>query len=160
LLVVDPVSLTILLAQACDDRQAETWGVALLMAQERGAKITGLVEDMARSYPKSQRLVEMEAVTVQKDPWHLQREGNWVRLSLEKAAYRAMATVLKLEKQLGKAWDETLFLQVYLPAVAQEERLIAQHDHFAEGLGHLHDAFELVDRRSGEIRVLSNCVCK
>lgn len=29
LLVVDPVSLTILLAQACDDRQAETRGVAL-----------------------------------------------------------------------------------------------------------------------------------
>lgn len=152
LLVVDPVSLTILLAQACDDRQAETWGVALLMAQARGAKITGLVEDMARTYPKSQRLAEMETVAVQKDPWHLQREGSWVRLHLEKAAYRAMATVLKLEKQLNKAWDETCFLQAYLPAVAQEERLIAQHDHFATWLAHLHDAFELVDRRSGEIR--------
>lgn len=152
LLVVDPVSLTILLAQACDDRQAETWGVALLMAQARGTKIVGLVEDMARPYPKSQRLVEMEEVAVQKDPWHLQREGSWLRLRLEKAAYRAMATVLKLEKQLSKAWDETLFLQAYLPAVAQEERLIAQHDSFAEGLAHLHDAFELVDRRSGEIR--------
>jgi hypothetical protein len=152
LLVVDPVSLTILLVQACDDRQADTWGVALLMAQARGAKIVGLVEDLARPYPKSQRVVEMEEVAVQKDPWHLQREGSWVRLRLEKAAYRAMTTVLKLEKQLGKAWDETLFLHAYLPAVAQEERLIAQHDSFAEGLAHLHDAFELVDRRSGEIR--------
>lgn len=152
LLVVDPVSLTILLAQACDDRQAETRGVALLMAQERGATITGLVEDMASPYPKSQRLVAMEEVAVQKDPWHLQREGSWVRLSLEKAAYRAMTSVLKLEKRLNKAWDETLFLHTYLPAVAQEERLLAQHDDFAQWLGHLHDAFELVDRRSGEIR--------
>jgi len=152
LLVVDPVSLTILLAQACDDRQAETWGVALLMAQARGAKLVGLVEDMATVYPKSQRVVALEQVAVQKDPWHLQREGGRVRRHLEKAAYRAMATVLKLEKQLNKAWDETRFLQAYLPAVAQEERLIAQHDHFAEWLAHLHDAFELVDHRSGEIR--------
>ena len=152
LLVIDPVSLTILLAQACDDRQAETWGLALLMAQERGARITGLVEDMATAYPKSQRLVAMEEVAVQKDPWHLQREGSQVRLHLEKAAYRAMGTVLKLEKKLAKAWDDTLFLQSYLPAVLQEERLIAQHDHFAEWLSHLYDAFELVDLRSGEIR--------
>jgi hypothetical protein len=152
LLVVDPVSLTILLAQACDDRQAETWGVALLMAQERGAQIVGLVEDMARPYSKSQHLAEMAEVAVQKDSWHLQREGSGVRRHLEKAAYRAMATVLKLEKQLRKAWDETLFLQAYVPAVAQEEGLLAQHDRFAEGLGHLQDAFELVDSRSGEIR--------
>ena len=128
------------------------WGLALLMSQERGARITGLVEDMATAYPKSQRLVAMEEVAVQKDPWHLQREGSQVRLHLEKAAYRAMGTVLKLEKKLAKAWDDTLFLQSYLPAVLQEERLIAQHDHFAEWLSHLYDAFELVDLRSGEIR--------
>ena len=58
----------------------------------------------------------------------------------------------KLEKQLSKAWDETLFEQHYLSAVAQEEHAIAQHDAFAMWLGHLHDAFELVDQRSGEIR--------
>jgi hypothetical protein len=122
------------------------------MAQERGATIAGLVEDMARFYPKSQQLVDMGAVAVQKDPWHLQRDGGRVRLYLEKAAYRAMGTVVKLEKQLSKAWDETLFEQHYLPAVAQEEHAIAQHDAFAMWLGHLHDAFELVDQRSGEIR--------
>jgi hypothetical protein len=71
---------------------------------------------------------------------------------LEKAAYRAMGAVLKLEKRLAKAWDDTLFEQHYLPAVALEEHLIAQHDAFAGWLGHLHDAFELVDWRSGEIR--------
>ncbi|MBE2235300.1 MAG: hypothetical protein IAE85_17530, partial [Anaerolinea sp.] len=59
LLVVDPVSTTILFAQVCSDRQADTWGVALLMAQERGAVIAGLVEDMARFYAKSQQLADM-----------------------------------------------------------------------------------------------------
>lgn len=152
LLVLDPVSLTILLAEVCSDRQAETWGIALLLAQAQGAKITGLVEDMARFYPQSQQLAEMDDVAVQKDPWHLQRAGGQVRLTLEKAAYRAMNTVYKLEKQLRKNWAETVFMQKYLPAVADEERLLAQHDSFAHWLCHLDDAFELVEQRSGEIR--------
>ena len=151
-LVVDPVSTTILLAQVCSDRQADTWGVALLMAQDQGATITGLVEDMARFYPKSQELADMGQVPVQKDPWHLEREGSRIRLHLEKAAYRAMGQVIRLEKSLTKAWDDTLFEQHYLPAVQQEEQAITLHDAFALWLGHLCDAFELVDRRSGEIR--------
>jgi hypothetical protein len=122
------------------------------MAQDQGATIAGLVEDGARFYPKSQRLVEMEDIAVQKDPWHLQRDGSKVRLYLEKAAYRAMRVVIKLEKQLIEAWDDTLFETEYLAAVADEERLIEQHDSFAGWLSHLHDAFELVDWRSGEIR--------
>jgi hypothetical protein len=152
LLVVDPVSTTILFAQVCADRQADTWGIALLMAQERGAVIAGLIEDMARVYPKSQQLVGMAQVAVQKDPWHLQRDGSRVRLFLEKAAYRAMGQVIKLEKQLATAWDEVLFTQHYLPAVAQEDQAIADHDAFAVWLAHLGDAFELVDWRAGEIR--------
>jgi len=152
LLVLDPVSTTILFAQVCSDRQADTWGVALLLAQERGAVIAGLVEDMARFYAKSQQLADMAQVAVQKDAWHLQRAGGRVRLLLEKAAYRAMGQVIQLEKQLAKAWDDTLFEQHYLPAVVQEEHAIAHHDAFAVWLGHLCDAFELVDGRSGEIR--------
>lgn len=152
LLVVDPVSTTILFAQVCSDRQADTWGVALLMAQERGAVITGLVEDMARFYAKSQQLADMEQVAVHKDSWHLEREGGRVRLFLEKAAYRAMGQVIQLEKRLAKTWDDTLFEQHYLPALLQEEQAITHHDAFAVGLGHLCDAFELVDWRSGEIR--------
>jgi hypothetical protein len=152
LIVIDPVSTTILLAEVCADRQADTWGLALLLAQDQGATIVGLVEDMARFYPKSQQLADMADVAVQKDPWHVQRAGSQVRRDLERAAYRAMATVLKLEQQLTKAWDDTVFAQQYLAAVAKEAQLIAQHDSFAEWLSHLHDAFELVDWRSGEIR--------
>jgi hypothetical protein len=122
--VVDPVSTTILFAQVCSDRQADTWGVALLMAQERGAVIAGLVEDMARFYAKSQQLAEMEQVEVQKDSWHLQRDGSRVRLFLEKVAYRAKGQVITLEKQLVKAWDDILFEQHYLPAVCRRNKLL------------------------------------
>lgn len=151
LVVIDPVSTTILLTQACPDRQADTWGAALLIAQDQGATIRGVVEDMARMYPKSQQEAELE-LTVQKDSWHIQRDGAQVSRDLERAAFRATRQVLKLEKQLLKQWDDRLFEEQYIPAVAKEERLYEQHDHFAQWLAHLNDALELVDWRSGEIR--------
>lgn len=151
LLVIEPVSATILLAQACPDRQADTWGVALLLAQEQGATLGGVVEDMARMYPKSQREAGLE-LSVQKDLWHIQRDGGRVRRDLERAAFRATQQLLKLEKQLLKQWDEQLFLDKYIAADAAEARLYDQHDQFAHWLNHLVDALELVDWRSGEIR--------
>lgn len=151
LLVIDPVSTTILLAQACPDRQADTWGAALLLAQEGGATIQGVVEDMARMYPKSQQAADLE-LAVQKDSWHIQRDGRKVRRELERAAFRATHQVLKLEQQLLKQWDDQLFIEQYIPAVAHEERCYDQHDQFAHWLAHLDDALELVDWRSSEIR--------
>lgn len=151
LLVIDPVSTTILLAQVTDDRQADTWGAALLLAQEQGVTIGGLVEDMARMYGKSQTEAEL-AVPVQKDVWHLERDGSQLLSDLERAAFRATKQVILLEKQLQRKWDETLFDEKYLPAVRQEERLYEQHEAFAQCLSHFVDALELVDWRSGEIR--------
>lgn len=151
LLVIDPVSTVILLAQVTDDRQADTWGAALLMAQEQGVTIGGLVEDMARMYGKSQKEAELE-VSVQKDVWHIQQDGSQVLRDLERAAFRATGQVIKLEKQLLKQWDETLFDEKYVPAVTQEELRYDQHAAFADCLSHLVDALELVDWRSGEIR--------
>jgi hypothetical protein len=100
LLVIDPVSTVILLAQVTTDRQADTWGAALLVAQDQGATIGGLVEDMARMYTKSQKEAELD-VPVQKDIWHVQRDGGQVLRDQERAAFRATRQVLKLEKQLG-----------------------------------------------------------
>ena len=151
LLVIEPVSATILLAKACPDRQADTWGAALLLAQEQGATISGLVEDMARMSPKSQQEADL-ALPVQKDLWHIQRDGGRVRRALERAAFQATQQLLDLEKQLLKQWDEQLFLDKYIPADAAEARLYDQHDQVAHGLAHLVDALELVDWRSGEIR--------
>lgn len=151
LLVIDPVSTVILFAQVTADRQADTWAIALLMAQEQGVTIGGLVEDMARMYGKSQQEAELD-VSVQKDVWHIQRDGSQVLRDLERAAFRATDKVIKLEKKLLKQWDDTIFDQKYVPAVMKEEGLYEQHSAFSESLSHLIDALELVDWRSGEIR--------
>ena len=151
LLVIEPVTTTILLGVVSEDAQAETWGAALLVSQDGGAHIKGLVEDMARMYPKSQELAEIE-VAVQKDPWHVEKWGSKVRRDLERKALAAQRRVYNLEKKLLKAWDDDVFLEWYIPAVEKAERLMTQHDTFAIWLGHLFDALELVDLRSGEIR--------
>jgi hypothetical protein len=151
LLIIDPVSTVILLAEATTDRQADTWGAALLIAQEQGVTIGGLVEDMACMYAKSQAEAELD-VSVQKDVWHIQRDGSQVLRDLERAAFRATKAVIKLEKQLLKQWDETLFDEKYVPAVTKEDLRYDQQATFAEWLSHLVDALELVDWRSGEIR--------
>lgn len=151
LLMVEPLTSTILLGVVSADAQAETWGASLLVSQDTGVQLKGLVEDMARMYPKSQDLAEME-LPVQKDPWHVENWGGKVRRALEKQALGALRELYKLEKQLLKAWDDAVFLEQYIPADAKAERLMAQHDTFARWLGHLCDALELVDLRSGEIR--------
>jgi len=89
LLVIEPVSSTILLALACRDRQADTWGAALELVQEQGVSIVGLVEDMASTYAKSQKLADLSAAPVQKDTWHLLQDGGQVRRDLERSAYKA-----------------------------------------------------------------------
>ncbi len=88
----------------------------------------------------------------QKDIWHLERDGGKVHNALRKAAHDAITTVINLEKTLLKKWDDTLFEEKYIPAVAKEEQAIEQYDEFEEWLGHLCDALELVDVRSGEVR--------
>jgi len=133
------------------DVQADTWGIVLLMTQEQGATLEGLVEDMARMYPKSQEEAGLE-LDVQKDVWHIERDGGQVRKELERLALAATKQVVKLEKKLGKAWDGVLFEREYIPAVAKEERLYEQLTAFTDGYGHLCDALEVVDWRSGEIR--------
>ena len=151
LLVLEPLTTTILLGVVSEDAQAETWGAALLVSQDGGAHIRGLVEDMARMYPKSQALAELE-VGVQKDTWHVAQWGRRVRQDLQRLALSALTKEEQWEQQLRQAWDEQVFLEQYVPAVAQAERLMAHHDRFAEWLGHLCAALELVDWRSGEIR--------
>ncbi len=152
LLLIDPMSTTIVAAYVSCDRKADTWALALLMAQEQGVSLIGLTEDMAKMYGKSLKLAGMEAKPQQKDIWHLERDGAIIRRTLERTAYRAMAQVIALEKQLLKKWDEDLFEQKYLPAVTKEAAAIASHDQFETWLNDLHDALALVDRRSGEIR--------
>ena len=151
LIILEPVSMTILLAEVCVDRQAETWGAALHIVQEQGVTLKGLVEDMAQNYGKSQKVAGMSDVKVQKDTWHILRDGGNLRNQLEKTAYKAMGRVIQLENRLLKAWSDKDFSE-YITAVAAEEKAIEQYDTFACLNEHLNDSFELVDWRSGEIR--------
>ena len=151
LLVIDPVSGTILKAIAAPDRTAETWALVLWMAEEQGATLGGVVEDMATMYPAS--LVEAELdLDVQKDVWHIERDGSKILQRLEKSALKQTGKVIKVEKKLLKKWEDDVFIKEYIPLVEKEEQLYEQHQEFSTWLSHLCDALELVDLRSGEIR--------
>lgn len=151
LLVVEPRTGMILLGHVATERSAETWGAALLVAQDTGVQLTGLVEDMGRTFPKSVQLAGLQ-LAIQKDPWHVLDWARRVRRDLERSALQALATVDRLEQQLGRTWDAARFTAEYRPAVAKLERGLAQHDAFAQCLTHLVDALEVVDWRSGEVR--------
>jgi hypothetical protein len=151
LLVIEPVTTTILLGVVSPDCQADTWGAALLVTQDQGASIAGLIEDMARMYPPSQDLAGVD-VDVQKDTWHVSQAGKQVRCDLEREALAAIRQVDKIEKQLGECWQDEVFYYQYIPTVEKMERLLDQHDIFATWYDHLCDALELVDWRSGEVR--------
>jgi hypothetical protein len=96
------------------------------MAQDQGVDIAGLVEDMARMYPKSLREAGLDDLeeSVQKDLWHLERDGGQLCRDLERSAFQATKRVLALEAKLNKAWSDDLFLKEYIPAVAAEEKAV------------------------------------
>ncbi len=152
LLLVDPVTTVIIAAHVAPDRKADTWALALMMAKEQGLSLVGLTEDMAKMYDKSVKLAEIDDILQQKDVWHLERDGGAVHRALKRTAYGAIAAVIKLEKELLKKWDDTLFEEKYIPAIARETKSIERYDEFEEWLGHLCDALELVDVGNGAIR--------
>jgi hypothetical protein len=78
------------------------------MSQEGGATIGGLVEDMARMYPKSIKEAGLEA-EVQKDCWHFQRDGGKALRDLERAAFRLTAKLSSWNINCSKS-GTTLFL--------------------------------------------------
>lgn len=151
LMVIEPVSSAILLAEVCADRQSDTWGAALQIVQDQGMHIAGLIEDMARNYEKSQKLANLSDAQVQKDTWHVIMDSAQLVTALEKSAYRTMQKVLDLEKQLNKAWSEGTF-ETYCQARAAETKAIEQYDTYRHLHGHFCDALAMVDWRSGEIR--------
>lgn len=135
----------------CD---AATWGVALqLDAQTRGLQIVGLAEDAARMYPASLRAAEL-SVPVQKDVWHIESNTGQAVTDLERLALQALQRADKLVQQIEKdaAYDDESRLTAWLHADAEAERLVDLSHEVRQLWGHLCDALEMVDWRSGEIR--------
>jgi len=154
LLHVDPRHFVLVSGYVESNCDAATWGVALqLDAQTRGLQIVGLAEDAARMYPASLRAAEL-SVPVQKDVWHIEMNTGQAVTDLERLALRALQQADKLAQQISQddAADDDTRLTAWLHADAEAERLVDLSHEVRQLWGHLCDALEMVDWRSGEIR--------
>jgi hypothetical protein len=150
LLMVEPHSLVITGLYATADRDAETWGCVLLFTQDRRVQIKGLAEDGCIPYAASCKIAKVD-VAIQKDVWHLIVDIRKVIHDLEREAYQNLKGLEKLEKQLCKRWEDTVFAK-WIPPYEQLENLLCQIDRLSFWYGCLWDAVELVDWRNGDIR--------
>ncbi len=150
LLMVEPHSLVITGLYATEDRDAETWGCVLLFTQDRRVQIKGLAEDGCIPYAPSCRMAQLDAA-IQKDVWHLLEDVLKVIHDVEREALQQLTVTDKLEKKLGKHWDEAVFME-WVNSYEQLENILSQITALYFWYGCLWDAVELVDWRSGEIR--------
>lgn len=137
--------------EQCD---SETWGVALQLDHHtRGLEIVGLAEDGAKMYPASVREAEL-SLQIQKDVWHITSNTRQAVIDVERIALRALGQAEKLLQRIIKdgAQDDEVRLNEWLAAEDQAEWLVSLSAEVRNLCGHLCDALELVDWRSGEIR--------
>jgi len=150
LLLVEPHTLTITGLYATNDREAETWGCALLLTQDRGVQIRGLAEDGCIPYAASCRAAGLDT-SIQRDVWHALEDAHHILRDLERETFHALNTLEKQEKSLRKRWQEPIFEQ-WVAQTEQGERLLAQCSSLRFWYESLWDAVELGDWRSGELR--------
>jgi hypothetical protein len=137
--------------KTCD---AQTWGVALQLDHHtRGLRLKGLAEDGARMYAASIREAEL-SFQVQKDVWHIEANAHQAVIDLERIALKALEQADALVRQIDTdgAQDDAGRVAKWLEADDQAEGLVALSGEVRRLHGHLCDALELVDWRSGEIR--------
>jgi hypothetical protein len=137
--------------EQCDSR---TWGVALQLDHHtRGLQIVGLAEDGAKMYPASLREAEM-SVQVQKDVWHIETNARQAVTDLERMALKTLEWADNLLRRINKdgAQDDDTRLNEWVKADDEAEYLVNLSAEVRCLYGHLCDALELVDWRSGEIR--------
>ena len=96
LLLAEPRSGMIFFGHVATDRTAETWGTALLLTEDQNLSLKGLVEDMAKAFDASLKLIDSKAES-KKDNWHLQRDGGRARRKIEREFYQTLSKMLKIE---------------------------------------------------------------
>lgn len=137
--------------EGCDSK---TWGVALQLDHHtRGLEIIGLAEDGAKMYPASVREAEL-SIQIQKDVWHIIANSRQAVTDVERIAFRALVRAEKLLRKMNKdgAQEDDTRLNEWLTAEDHAEDLVSLSAEVRNLYGHLCDALELVDWRSGEIR--------
>jgi hypothetical protein len=137
--------------EQCDSK---TWGVALQLDHHtRGLQIIGLAEDGATMYPASLREAEL-TVQVQKDVWHIETKARQTVTALEREALKALEHADELLRGINEdgAQEDDARLAEWVQADDKAECLVELSAAVRCWRGHLCDALELVDWRSGEIR--------
>jgi hypothetical protein len=158
LIGVEPRTYVLLAGQVEEGCDGEIWGLSLAFDQARdGLQITGLAEDGALFYPRSQReaagLLETEfSVPVQKDVWHVEDKVAQTVTDMERIALRKLQKAYEMEQKLADhPWDEDAF-DAWVEVEEEAERLVEMSGRVRFWYGCLCDALEIVDWRSGEIR--------
>ena len=158
LIGVEPRTYVLLAGQVEESCDGETWGVSLALDQNReGLQITGLAEDGATFYPRSQR--EVAALlgidfspSVQKDVWHTEAKAARTVTDVERIAVRKLTKAHGMGKDLTDLpWSETAF-DAWADVDEDAERLVQVSGEVRFWYGCVCDAPEIVDWRSGEIR--------
>lgn len=149
LLLVEPKSGMIISAHATDDRQSDTWAIMLLMTEDQNLQIRGLVEDMAKAFPASLKLIAHSAES-KKDHWHLIRNGMKIVRRLENKAYRWIAQLDSIEKKVNKKWSDEL-VKKYLIVDKKLKVLLDELSIFEFCIKEVNEALEIVDVESGQI---------
>jgi hypothetical protein len=154
LINVEPRHLVIIGGYVEAQCDAQTWGVALQLDHHtRGLQIIGFAEDGATMYPASVKEAEL-SLQIQKDVWHIEANARQAVTDLERVALKAMQRADDLLKQINKdgAQEDDVRLLEWLEVDDEAERLVDLSAELRCLWGHLCDALELVDWRSGEIR--------
>lgn len=158
LLTIDPKSLTVVSGHVEDGVDSECWGVSLALDQlKTGGAIIGLAEDAANWYPASLAAAANLAgspwlMPVQKDVFHVLDRAYQTLTDVERLALGKLATAEKMAKRRQSGLWVIRDLAGYKAAhqAADAAVQVAQDVHF--WVHCLHDALELVEPRSGEIR--------
>lgn len=154
LLNVEPRHFVIVSGYVEEGCDAQTWGVALQLDHHtRGLQIIGLAEDGATMYPASVREAEL-SLQIQKDVWHIEATARQAVVDMERLALKALERADHLLRQINQAGvaEDAARLTEWLQADDEAERLVNLSAQVRCWRGHLCDALELVDWRSGEIR--------
>ena len=157
LLTIHPISLAIVSGHVEDNVDAERWAVSLGLDQlKTGGAIQGLAEDAANWYPASLAGAASLVGTpwlmpVQKDVFHVLERTTQTLIGVERHAFAKLKTAQKKASRRGRLWHIRDFDGCEAAHQAADAALeVAGQLHF--WAGRLHDAVEMVDPRSGEIR--------
>lgn len=154
LINVEPIHYVIVGAYVEEQCDSETWSIALQLDHHtRGLEIVGLSEDGAKMYPASVKKAEL-SIQVQKDVWHIIKNTRQAVRDIERMALRAMTRADQIQKKIAKdgTQNNEEELKKWLNAEENADQLFCLSEQVSNLYGHLCDALELVDWRSGEIR--------